>query len=813
MSILDNQQPALSLNESLALFGIFPSFGGGGFGMTMAMFHTYAFGFNPGGAAIAQGQLLPINQNQALFSLLGTQYGGNGQTNFQLPNLNGRQLTGSDDGTVGTLSGSATSSFLAQNYPTSIGGAALPLNEDGPSLEARYFIATQGIFPPRDGGGTSLAFLGSIVKAAYNGTPGGYLPCEGQLLSIAQNTALFSLLGTTYGGNGTTNFALPDLRGKTLIGTGTDPVSGITYGVGEIVGQNGVTVTNANLPTNMGGQGQLINNFEPSVAVNFYISPVGIFPNNGGGGAPDSETPFVGEIMAFAGTFVPGGGIACDGRLLSIAEFDVLFALIGTTYGGDGQTTFAVPDLRGRSIVGLGSNNVLGQTVGNTGFTLTSADFGDLNYSGTDAAGTHFGGDGNDKINALGGADAVSGGIGNDTIIGGAGGDTMDGGANSVAGDTLSFETSLRGVAVDLLTGLAEAGDAEGDSFVGFENITGSAQGDQLVGDDGANVLTGGAGNDLFVGNLGADTLIGGADLDVVDYSASSVGVTVNLTTGAGPGGDVISEIENITGSAFGDVLIGDNGANTMRGGVGNDFFVAGNGADLLIGGADNDEVSYETATTGVFVNLITGTGANGGVLQQIENIRGSTFGDALQGDNGANTIRGLAGNDYIIAGNGADLIIGGADNDTVSYETAITGVFANLATGVGANGGVLQEIENLTGSAFGDVLIGNVTGNTLKGGAGNDFIVGNNGSDALFGGADNDTFRFETAAFGNDVIADYQDNADKMSFGNLVATSFGQLNILNNGTTNVTVQIIGQSIVVQGAANITLTAGDFLFV
>jgi Ca2+-binding RTX toxin-like protein len=125
----------------------------------------------------------------------------------------------------------------------------------------------------------------------------------------------------------------------------------------------------------------------------------------------------------------------------------------------------------------------------------------------------------------------------------------------------------------------------------------------------------------------------------------------------------------------------------------------------------------------------------------------------------------------------------------------------------------VLQEIENLTGSAFGDVLIGSALGNTLKGGAGNDYLVGNAGSDALYGGADNDIFRFETASFGNDVIADYQDGGDHISFGNLVATSFGQLSITGNGTTSVTVHILGESIVVQGLSPITLDASDFLFV
>ena len=432
------------------------------------------------------------------------------------------------------------------------------------------------------------------------------------------------------------------------------------------------------------------------------------------------------------------------------------------------------------------------------------------------------GGSGDDSLTGDFNANKLAGGFGNDVLSGladndvldgGAGADNLDGGANTSAGDTLSYDSSLLGVAINLATNSAQGGDAQGDIISNFENVTGSAQGDQLVGDGGVNVLRGLAGNDLFVGGLGADQMIGGADIDVVDYSGFATGVSINLTAGTGVGGDTLSEIENITGSAFGDVLQGDNGANTLRGGAGNDYMIAGNGADLMVGGADNDVVSYETSSAGVFVNLITGTGANGGVLQQIENITGSVFGDVFQGDNGANTIRGLAGNDYIIAGNGADLLIGGADNDTVSYETATTGVFANLATGVGANGGVLQEIENLTGSAFGDVLMGNVTGNTLKGGAGNDYLVGNNGSDALFGGADNDTFRFETSVFGNDVIADYQDNGDHISFGDAVATSFGQLTIKNNGTTNVTVQIVGQSIVVQGLSNITLTASDFLFV
>ncbi len=85
--------------------------------------------------------------------------------------------------------------------------------------------------------------------------------------------------------------------------------------------------------------------------------------------------PYVGEIRLFGFGRTPNGWQACDGSLLSIAEYEVLFALIGTTYGGDGQTTFAVPDLRGRIPVHQGqgpglSNYVIGQVSGTETVTL-----------------------------------------------------------------------------------------------------------------------------------------------------------------------------------------------------------------------------------------------------------------------------------------------------------------------------------------------------------------------------------------------------------------------------------------------------------
>lgn len=81
--------------------------------------------------------------------------------------------------------------------------------------------------------------------------------------------------------------------------------------------------------------------------------------------------PFLGEIKIFAGNFAIRGWAFCDGSLLSIAQNDALFALFGTTYGGDGQSTFGLPDLRSRIPVHVGSGFALGQVAGSETVTLT----------------------------------------------------------------------------------------------------------------------------------------------------------------------------------------------------------------------------------------------------------------------------------------------------------------------------------------------------------------------------------------------------------------------------------------------------------
>src|ERR1700716_2959979 len=90
-------------------------------------------------------------------------------------------------------------------------------------------------------------FLGEITLVPYSFAPRGYAFCQGQILSISQNTALFSLLGTTYGGDGVTTFGLPDLRGRLAISSGQGP--GLSnYTLGEQDGVESVTLTTNQMP-------------------------------------------------------------------------------------------------------------------------------------------------------------------------------------------------------------------------------------------------------------------------------------------------------------------------------------------------------------------------------------------------------------------------------------------------------------------------------------------------------------------------------------------------------------------------------------
>ena len=118
--------------------------------------------------------------------------------------------------------------------------------------------------------------------------------------------------------------------------------------------------------------------------------------------------PFLGQLMLFGGNFCPRGWSTASGQLLPIAQYSALFSLLGTTYGGDGRTTFGLPDLRGRSAMGQGTGPGLptynlGQKTGRVDFTLTTAELPSHNHTGTMRASNQMG----DSVNPAGKALAV----------------------------------------------------------------------------------------------------------------------------------------------------------------------------------------------------------------------------------------------------------------------------------------------------------------------------------------------------------------------------------------------------------------------
>ncbi len=350
-------------------------------------------------------------------------------------------------------------------------------------------------------------------------------------------------------------------------------------------------------------------------------------------------------------------------------------------------------------------------------------------------------------------------------------------------------ENAVGGSGSDILIGNAAA-----------NQLSGGLGADTLSGNDGNDSLLGGGGNDILSGGKGSDTIDGGDDSDTLDYSAGEGAIFVDLAGGyaletARQSGtvstsdtvlstDVISNIENLQGSAYGDRIYGSGTANILDGGAGDDILygeggddvlLGGLGSDVLIGGAGQDRINYATNGGAVYIELGAGfvleTELQAGLvdastavvstdlLAQIEDAYGSAYEDRIYGSNVANSLFGLAGDDiiyaeggddFVVGGEGSDILLGGSGIDTLDYGDSFGAVFADLAgfvvetelqTGtVGAGTAALYtdliaQFENISGTAFGDRLYGDAGANLLDGRAGDDILYGGGGADVLIGG------------------------------------------------------------------------------
>lgn len=157
-------------------------------------------------------------------------------------------------------------------------------------------------------------FIGEVKLLAFEFAPKGYQPCSGQILSIASNTALFSLLGTTYGGDGHTTFALPDLRGRMPIGQGSGP--GLpSHSMGERAGAVSVTLLTSNMPAHNHPATGITVNIPVSTGGADAESPAGAFLANTGSEVFSSistagqnyGSPIVGGMTGQSGSGMPLG--------------------------------------------------------------------------------------------------------------------------------------------------------------------------------------------------------------------------------------------------------------------------------------------------------------------------------------------------------------------------------------------------------------------------------------------------------------------------------------------------------------------------
>jgi microcystin-dependent protein len=372
-----NLQDSIAVNFELPLEG----FDSSEAGFVNGMLRTVTR-FSPA-PQLADGRTISAATNPALGALLGTTYGGTA-ANPKVPNVAGRAIVGAGTSASpfvtpwsrGTVRGVAEVTLTDANLPghthtvnnnfskAQVGGSANPAPIDNiqPSLGLSYLIRTAGPHPSTGSG--PAAYMGTVVPFVGQTAPAGWALCDGAELPVNGNQALYSIIGTRFGGTFTT-FKLPDLRGRTIVGAGERPGSSGSS-VGSFFGTEKETINILTMPkhthvispgvtTDEAGFGQPINNRQPSLTLTYLVAGDGVFPSTDA--LPEDIVP--GEIIAFAGNEAPPGFMYADGRSLAKNVNPSLSALYRDAFGGD-DNTFRLPDLRARTLIGAGPGVLVG---------------------------------------------------------------------------------------------------------------------------------------------------------------------------------------------------------------------------------------------------------------------------------------------------------------------------------------------------------------------------------------------------------------------------------------------------------------------
>ena len=427
------------------------------------------------------------------------------------------------------------------------------------------------------------------------------------------------------------------------------------------------------------------------------------------------------------------------------------------TGGQAGDTIYGDLDYLSASVTVRFGQDIIN---GGAGADTIYGDFGSIS-GGTNVlllsggSDTIAGGAGDDVIYGQFGADILRGGQGADLLDGGTGADRLEGGTGL---DTASYATASAGVVVDMSDTASNTGDAAGDSFVSIENLIGSGFDDSLGGDEFANRIDGGEG------------------VDEVRFDAATSGVEVYLNAGfarGGAGRDIIVNVENVTGTQFGDRLVGDAGDNVLSGGAGDDVLKSKGGNDTLLGGAGDDK------------------------------LRGDAGDETLDGGDGSDLLFGLGGTDVLLGGAGNDFLYGGRDGDTAHGQAGDDLVRGNLGS------------DLLTGGGGVDRIYGGGSNDTLQGDGGNDYLVGENGADRIEGGTGDDSLTGGLFGAGGDGARDTFVFAPGSGFDRVLDFEVGtdRLDVSDYGLTYAQIEAATQDAGANGAnARIDLTNGDTIY-
>jgi Ca2+-binding RTX toxin-like protein len=601
-------------------------------------------------------------------------------------------------------------------------------------------------------------------------------PVVGGNLNLTLNAAdtfenvIGGSLADTLVGNGLANTLVGGPGNDTLVGGTGDDVYSYTasaaLGTDSVVelAAEGIDTLDFSLTTtlavavNLGVATTQVVNANLSLVLN----AVDTFENVSGGSLNDTLTgnALANRLVGNAGldTLVGGAGNdTLDGGLgndnlqgggdndFYLLDADLVLGTdtITELVGGGIDTLDFSPTTTKTVAVNLGLITAQTVTAANLTLTLSAADTfenaigGTLNDTliGNTLTNRLEGSDGNDTLQGLAGDDTLVGGLGNDSFVfntdSALGIDRLDESAGGL--DTLDFSTSTT-LGINLNLGMATTQMVNSNLRVSlvplnaFENATGGALGDFLLGNDLANILTGNAGNDILIGGAGNDSLTGGlgddsyrfatssalgtdtlnesaGGIDTLDFSSSaSLGVTINLATTTSQVVNanlslvlgLATAFENAIGGGGNDSLTGNTLANVLTGNAGNDTLIGLAGNDTLAGGLGDDNYPF-TATAALGTDSLV-----------------EAFGEGL------------------------DLLDFGTTTVAVTVNLGLTTtqiVNANLSLTLSA----ADAFEMLIGSSVNDTLTGNSLANVIFGGAGNDTLVGLAGRDLLFGGNGND--------------------------------------------------------------------------